>query len=340
MAVHNGANYVEQAVESILRQTFTDFEFVIVDDGSTDDTPRRLENFKDARIRIIRNRANVGLTKSLNRGLSEARGGLIARQDADDRSHPGRLAAQVAFLDRTPEVAVVGTQARYIDARGRVRRVAPWPKSTSQLAVRWQLLFDGPFIHTSVMFRKDVVWRELQGYDESFVTSQDFELWSRLAARGHGMRNLPVALVDFRVHAASVTARYDLDRIAKLRPVFVRTLVDELGAEALPAGWPDSWFRTNYPAALPPSNDAVTSAIDAIDRLYTRFVDVHPAARHDVEIRRHRAAMLIRIANYAARHSRRKSFAPFARACRLDPVLGVKSAPRFFGRLVLRGASR
>jgi glycosyltransferase involved in cell wall biosynthesis len=334
MAVHDGADYVGEAVDSILAQTFTDFEFLIVDDGSTDGTPALLARVRDPRVRVVRNDVNLGLTRSLNHGLSLARGALVARQDADDRSHPRRLAAQLAFLDREPDVVVLGTQGRYIDARGRVRSVAPWPKSTSSLAIRWQLFFDSPFIHTSVMFRKAVIWTELGGYDESFVTSQDFELWSRLDARGCTMRNLPAALVDFRVHRRSVTTRYTLDRIARLRSVFLRTLVNELGSDAVPHGWPDSWFQTNYPAAFEGSAEAVASAVRAINEIRARFVGKYPAAGHDAEIRRHMAAMLIRLATYAGDQRRANSFATFAKACRLDPALAMQAAPRYVGRVI------
>jgi glycosyltransferase involved in cell wall biosynthesis len=334
MAVHNGAAYVDAAIDSILRQTFTNFEFLIVDDASTDDTPRRIAAFRDPRIRVVRNDVNLGLTRSLNRGLGMARGPLVARQDADDVSHAGRLAAQVAFLEREPDVVVLGTQGRYIDSRGRVRRVAPWPKSTSNLAIRWQLLFDGPFIHSSVMFRTAIIWNDLGGYDESFVTSQDFELWSRVRSRGFAMRNLPATLVDFRLHAASVTTRYNLDRIAKLRPVFLRTLVDDLGPEAVPAGWPDTWIRTNYPAAFSDVVQPVAPVAHAIDLIHARFVQVHPCAAHDGEIRRHMAAMLIRLANYAAGRRAIKSILPFAWAYRLDAVMATLAVPRYVGHLV------
>ena len=335
MAVHNGALYIDDAVESILRQTFTNLEFLIVDDGSTDDTPRRLASFGDQRIRVVRNETNFGLTRSLNRGLALARGALIARQDVDDVSHPDRLRAQVGFLEREPDVVVLGTQARYIDSRGRSKHVAPWPKSTSPLGIRWQLMFDGPFIHTSVMFRKVVIWNELGGYDESFTTSQDFELWSRVSRCGYAMQNLPSTLVDFRVHDGSVSTRYTLDRVAKLRAVFLGTLVDQLGPEWVPPGWPDTWIQMTYPGVLPDSADPVAESTRAIDLIHERFVAVHPGAKNDREIRRHMAATLIRLANQAAHRRWVGSMAPFARACCLDPLMAARASTRYLGYLTL-----
>jgi len=336
MAVYNGDRFVADAIRSILAQTFSDFEFLIVDDGSTDETAAELAAFHDPRIRVIRNEVNIGLTKSLNLGLRQARGSLVARQDADDRSHPGRLAAQVGFLDREPDVIVLGTQGRYIDARGRPRSAAPWPKSTSSLAIRWSLLFDGPFIHSSVMLRRAIVWNEFGGYDETLAASQDFELWTRLSAAGCRMRNLPSALVDFRIHPGSVTTRYSLERIAKLRPVFLRALIHELGEESVPAGWPDTWFQANFPGALAASPEAVAAVAQAIERIHGRFVEVHPAAASDMEIRRHRGAMLIRLANYAADNGQPRSLALLAKAFRLDAGLAVRAFPRYIGYLARR----
>jgi glycosyltransferase involved in cell wall biosynthesis len=337
MPVHNGARYVDEAIGSILRQTFTDFEFLIVDDGSTDETPRRLTAFRDPRIRIIRNEKNIGLTRSLNLGLGLATGALIARQDADDVAHKGRLQAQVDSLERTPDVVVLGTQARYISSRGRPKGVAPWPKSTSNLAIRWQLLFDGPLIHTSVMFRKAIIWDELGGYDESFVTSQDFELWSRVSARGYPMQNLPVALVDHRVHDGSVSRRPRIETITKLRALFLANLVSQLGPAEVPADWPDAWIRFYFPDAFSDGADPVPAILRAMHQIHRRFAEVNPDAARDPDIRRHIAAIQIRMANYAAARRWTRSFRPFARACSLEPVMAAHAVPRYAGHLLLRG---
>jgi len=336
MAVHNGADYVEAAVDSILRQSFTDFEFLIVDDGSTDDTALRLTRFTDPRIHRVRNDANLGLARSLNRGLALARGALIARQDADDVSHPSRLAEQAAFLEREPAVAVLGTQVRYIDTRGRTVSVAPWPKSTSALAIRWQLLFDGPFVHASVMFRRDIVWATLGGYDESFVTSQDFELWSRVGAAGHAMRNLPATLVDFRIHPASASARYTVDGVSRVAPVVRRNVTAELGVDALPRDWPEAWIRLTNPAVFPDAGDDWETVARAIDEIHAAFTAKHPEAAGDHEIRRHLASMLIRLSCWGAERRRKKSMSAFARACRLDPVMAARALPRYIGSWTIR----
>jgi glycosyltransferase involved in cell wall biosynthesis len=342
MAVHNGIRYIDEAIGSILRQTFSDFEFLIVDDGSTDGTYEHIRACDDARIRLVRNDANLGLTRSLNRGLALARGTLVARQDADDVSHTDRLAAQVACLEQEQSVAILGTQARMIDASGRPVRAAPWPKSTSDRAIRWQLIFDSPFVHASVMFRKDVVWSALGGYDETFTTSQDFELWSRVAAAGHAMKNLPGVHMSFRVHHASISSRYELKSVAKLRVVLQENLERAVGSSAAPAGWPDTWIRLNNPRLFPQSADSPAAIARAIESIHGQFESQRPDAPGDPEIRRHLAAMLIRVATSGAERGWMSSIAPFARGCRLDPAMGTLAASRYIARLAIgqwRGAA-
>jgi FkbM family methyltransferase len=339
MAVWNGARFVEEAVASILRQTFKEFEFLIIDDASTDDTPERLRRFSDDRIQLIRNPSNIGLTRSLNRGLALARGSLVARQDADDVSHPRRLEAQVGFLDAEPGVAVVGAQARTIDGGGREVRTAPWPRSTSAEAIRWQLLFDSPFVHTSVMFRRDVIWAAAHGYDERFATSQDFELWCRVSAQGREMRNLPDRLVDFRLHEESVSRRYALDGVAKVGPVLRQSLVAQLGPEAVPAGWPDMWIRVTNPQLFPGRRDSPQAVAAALAAIHARFLECNPTARDNQEIARHLAAMLIRVALSGSEHSRLPALATFVRAWRVEGGTARQSALRF-GVVLLLGRRR
>jgi glycosyltransferase involved in cell wall biosynthesis len=202
MAVHNGARHLRDSVESILTQTYSDFEFLIVDDGSTDGTADILDSFADSRIRLLQNENNLGLSASLNRGLRESRGGLVARQDADDVSEPSRIERQVAFMNAHPSIAVVGTAYRKINGEGRFianRALPPDP-----LTLRWHLLFYCPFVHGSVIFRRRAA-DDLNGYDTNLVYSMDHDLWSRLALR-RPVANLPDVLFQYRVWDGSLTA--------------------------------------------------------------------------------------------------------------------------------------
>jgi len=335
LAVHNSADYVSLAIDSVLRQTFSDFELLIVDDASTDATPSRLAACTDSRIRTIRNDSNLGLTRSLNRGLALARAPLVARQDADDVSHPDRLGKQVAFLEANPTVAVLGAQARFVDARGREIGASPWPKSTGALAIRWQLLFDGPFIHSSVMFRTGIVRDQLGGYDERFVTSQDFELWSRVGAAGFAMRNLADTLVDFRLHEQSASARYGLENINRVMPVITKNIARELGPAAVPAGWPDAWIRLTNPQVFPESGDEWRTSAAAITAIHRAFVAKYPEAANDAEITRHLSSMFLRVAQWGAARRRAGSISCFLRAARLDAGLALRTLPRYAGHWVM-----
>jgi glycosyltransferase involved in cell wall biosynthesis len=197
MSVYNGERYLREAIEGILNQTFGDFEFLIVNDASNDDSPGIMRGYGDARIKILDNEENIGLTRSLNKAIEVARGEYIARQDADDVSLPKRLEEQLRYLKQNPEVAVLGTSIYIIDENGKIsgrRDVAEGPS---------QNLFRGSwFAHGSVMFRRDVI-RAAGGYNELFRYCQDYELWLRLA-RDHPIRGLPQVLYKLRYHTGNV----------------------------------------------------------------------------------------------------------------------------------------
>lgn len=201
MPVRNGAAHLAPALASIFAQTFADFELLVIDDGSTDATADILRACRDPRLRVVENAAALGLVPSLNRGLELARGELVARQDHDDVSRADRLEMQVAFLRRQPDVALVGSEAWAMDEQG--RRGARMLRPLSAEGVRWYLCFDNAFIHSSVMFRREVIARELGGYRPS-LHSEDYELWSRLA-RVRPTANLPEPLLSFREHTGSAT---------------------------------------------------------------------------------------------------------------------------------------
>jgi glycosyltransferase involved in cell wall biosynthesis len=205
MAVHNGECYLQDAMESILRQSFCEFEFLIVDDASTDRTRELVLSYKDPRVRLIENREKLGQTRSLNRGLELANGEFVARQDADDISEPERLAKQAAFLETNRELALLGTWYKKIDARGAALGLRELP--CKWLEIRWALIFFCPFVHSSVMLRKATVLEKVGFYNEAFAYAQDYELWSRIAAQ-LPVANLPEYLVRFHMSAGSMTSTY------------------------------------------------------------------------------------------------------------------------------------
>lgn len=199
MTVYNGLPYLREALDSVLGQTFGDFEFLIIDDASTDASVDCIRSYGDPRIRLECNDCNIGQAASLNRGLALARGFYVARIDQDDVSLPDRLEKQVVFLEQRPEVVVVGTWGYEINSRG--RRIALWRKRIDGYGefVGSLLLGRNPLLHPSVMFRRDVVM-DVGGYDSSFGPAEDYELWVRLAMRRHTANNIPEFLVLYRVH--------------------------------------------------------------------------------------------------------------------------------------------
>lgn len=206
MPVYNGERYLREAIESILNQTYTDFEFIIIDDGSTDNTWQILQSYaaNEPRIVLVRNETNIGLAGSLNKGLGLARGEYIARMDADDVSLPERLASQVAFLDEHPKVGVVGSSVQLIDADGSPTRIVRQP--TMHGLILWFLCFHTAFAHPTVVFRKAVV-EGVGGYDDAIVANEDRDLWQRLSSVTR-LANLPDVYLLYRRHPYTVSHRY------------------------------------------------------------------------------------------------------------------------------------
>ena len=202
MSAYNEERFVRESVETILGQTLRDFEFIIINDGSTDGTRAILESYSDPRIRLV-HQPNLGLTKALNAGLRMARGEYIARQDAGDASLPQRLDRQVAYLDRHPDIAVLGAWMESIDEEGDCLGV--WTAPTDTWLIRWRLLFNNCLPHTAVMYRKRTV-SALGGYDESSPLAEDYDLWMRLS-RTSAMANISDVLVRYRQRDTGLSAR-------------------------------------------------------------------------------------------------------------------------------------
>ena len=206
MSVYNGEKYLGEAIESILKQTFTDFEFIIIDDGSRDNSLAIVHDYvrQDERIQIIEHRKNQGLSVSLNKGIRVARGEYIARMDADDISIPDRIAYQVAYLDANPHIDVCGSWLEMIGDR--MGQVVEFPLDHTSIYL--QMLFSNPIAHPTVMVRAISAAKNSMLYDEDVRYAQDYELWTR-AIEFLRFANIDQALVLYRIHSCSAGATHN-----------------------------------------------------------------------------------------------------------------------------------
>lgn len=214
MPVYNSERFLSDAVQSILDQTFADFEFLIIDDGSTDDSRRILQDFaaRDSRIRLIC-RGNTGYVVALNEMLGLARGEFLARMDADDVSYPHRFKVQVAFLREHGDVACVGAYVDFIDSESRFLRVESTAHENEDIQSRL-LRGECPICHPAVMMRAESV-RRVDGYRAEFQPAEDRDLWLRLGEVSE-LRNVPRRLLRYRLHSGSVSERHRQQQIEKM----------------------------------------------------------------------------------------------------------------------------
>lgn len=201
MPAYNAATYIGEAIQSVLSQTFTDFELLIVNNGSVDDTVKKIQAFNDPRIKLIEE-PQTGIAYALNKGLQQARGEYIARFDADDICAPARLAAQVNFLQTNPDHVLCGSDAEYIDETGEHLFYFRCIGHTHE-EIMHQLYIYCPFIHSSVMYHKDAVLKA-GGYSVDAHNFEDYLLWVQLAKFGK-YHNLSERLLKVRFNSASVT---------------------------------------------------------------------------------------------------------------------------------------
>jgi glycosyltransferase involved in cell wall biosynthesis len=230
LPVRDGERYVRDAVESVLAQTYDDFELVVVDDGSRDATPRILAGFADERLRVLR-QDPAGLVAALGRGLAESSGELVARMDADDISLPTRLERQLAAL-ADERVGLAGCGVEEVDADGHSLR--SWLLPADDAALRRRLLLRNPFAHGSVMVRREAL-KGAGGYRSDYGANEDYDLWRRIAGDWR-LAAVPEVLYRYREHENAVTKTDVRPRVAsreRLRDELWRdpSLLRALGGE-------------------------------------------------------------------------------------------------------------
>lgn len=202
LPVYNGAAYLSEAIKSILAQTYKNFELIIINDGSTDESETVIRQFNDTRILYYTQR-NQGLAATLNRAITIANGKYLARQDQDDISLPQRFEKQIAFLEEHPDYGIVGTWAEIRGNDQDMLRAHKHP--TESLILKFELLFNNPFVHSSMMIRKSVFEKvALYSTDKSRQPPEDYELWSRVA-RKFEVANIPEILHIYREVPSSMS---------------------------------------------------------------------------------------------------------------------------------------
>lgn len=197
MCTYNRAHYIGQAIDSVLSQSFSDWELLIVDDASTDTTEEIVRSYEDSRIVYIKNESNLGITKNRNKALSLAKGEYIAVLDSDDYwIDNAKLEKQVAFLDAHPMYALVGTQMEIVDSAGKKIKKEYFP--TMDFLIRILLLLKNMFAHSSVLYRRKEILN-LGGYDDTLPIWEDYDLWLKIG-RSYKFANLSTCATAYRTH--------------------------------------------------------------------------------------------------------------------------------------------
>lgn len=321
LPVHNGARFLRAAMDSILAQTFRDFELVVVDDASTDESGAIVRSYADARIKLVRTARQVGVGAALNAGMQVASADLIARQDADDVSETSRLELQVAAFRDQPALALLGTQGTVIDDCDCRRGVID--RALEPVGIRWYSLFDNAFVHTSVMFRRAAA-AACGGYeDRPRPFPEDFALWSRMV-RQFDVRNLEDRLVRYRASEASVTGPLAFGiaggEYASAFADILRGLVAEnLTATFGEAAAADAVLLSRFVPGVPAPD--VDQFWRAFERLLCEFERQYPMETRRHDFRRMLARQYDAIAYRVTPPSRIRSLTVYARAISRRPAL-------------------
>ncbi len=214
MPVYNGEKFLNEAINSILNQTLKDFNFVIVNDASKDNSLKLIKEYTDKRIKLIKNKRNLGFIGSLNEGLKHIKTKYIACMNQDDISHPKRLEKEFNFLEKHPKIFLVGTSAIYIDENG--KEICKFRKYNCSKMLAWRLRKSNGIIYPSIMFRNK---------DISFDRLHEYGFYYRLLKRGENLTNLPEFLIKYRVHSKAISS-YDKENQSYLMQEVVEKFKD------------------------------------------------------------------------------------------------------------------
>jgi glycosyltransferase involved in cell wall biosynthesis len=276
MPVYNAAKFLNESIESILNQTFFEFEFIIIDDGSTDQSVDIIKEFNDPRIVLLRNERNLGISETLNKGILLAKSELIARMDADDISHPSRLQKQYDYMMRNPDCALLSSWARVVSEDLKFVRLERYRSKFYY----YNLIFECWMYHPTIMFRKKEV-QEVGMY--SMPYSEDFDLFWKMS-RKFKIGNIPEALVDYRLSSTSlnVVLKKDEYEEANKRNV-LRNIRHYLGDDLEISDTVMECLRHNFDPILK-DFDSFESCLTILDKITKRLLEEPNPNRNNKDI--------------------------------------------------------
>ena len=337
MSVYNEKFHLREAVESVLEQTFTDYEFIIINDGSTDGSSDMLRQYAQFDERIcVHHQENRGLTASLNKGCKLARGRYIARMDADDISLPERLAKQVHYMETHPEIGVLGTWVEYIDESGET--YGQWRMPTQPGLIGWSLIFGTCLAHPTVIMRSDVL-KSLNYYRLEALHVEDYDLWTR-ASFSTRLANLPEVLLKRRTRAESICSQYSQTQqenaVKVAQWLSERLLGSKVSTDSI------SYLRRTVSGPALPSFEQIETVANLIQRFYQAYLKAHPLTEsEEKKVAQDAANKLYLLAEWAGKISFWKCLVIMLKTLELDPLsffvrLPVISKDILVGRATLR----
>jgi glycosyltransferase involved in cell wall biosynthesis len=337
MSVFNGEEYLAYALESILSQTYQNFEFIIIDDKSTDGTSVILKRYaeKDKRIVLIKNSENIGLARSLNKGIDLAKGEYIARMDSDDISMPDRFEKQLKYLDNKPEIWVVGGNIRFIDRQNDFLRDQAYSQNPNIL--RWNMLFNfgGIICHPATMIRKSMF--NMVGKYKNIRTSQDLELWTRLFfVKPLPICNLSETVLYYRWHENNISNKSKLFQSMDSRKINVK-LLEKFLQHPIVYGVIDAYGSISFEYSL----KEIRSFIKIWVEMYKKYISLFNPEKESRQEIYHK--VLYRISCYVSLNPRklfsRKELCVWRELFLLKEI-GISGIYRLFCMVLLRFAGR
>lgn len=226
MPVYNGSQYIASSIQSILNQSFVDFELIIFDDGSSDESAMIADTFKDNRIRIIHNAENRGVVAARNELLHQARGQYYAFFDADDLAQPEKFRIQIEWLRNHPQFVMLGSSVRLIDSQGRKR--GHWKLGKNPSKAKALMIFQNYFVNSAVVFRAEAV--QNGKFPQGFEICEDYHFWWKLQQKGE-IYNLPHFLCDYRLHSESLTGSQP-DVLSACDRKLYKIILEDIGIQA------------------------------------------------------------------------------------------------------------